>query len=86
MEIVIGDLLTVEGKQYITLEKLTHEGNEYLFVNKVINEEEVSNEFYIFKVVEDGIRIIVQDNLKQELIPKFQELLKKDLDELMQDN
>ena len=50
MEIVVGDLITVEGVQYITLEKLTHEGNNYIFVNKVINEEELTDEFYIFKI------------------------------------
>jgi hypothetical protein len=86
MEIVIGDLLTIEGKQYITLEKLTYEGNEYIFVNKIINEEEVSDEFYIFKIVDEGVRIIVEDDLRNTLITKFEELLKKDIKELLQEN
>lgn len=83
MDIVMGDLLTVEGKKYITLETLIYENNKYAFVNKVINEEEVSDEYYIFKIVDGGIRIVVEDKLKNILIPKFQELLKKDINELL---
>lgn len=86
MEIVVGDLITVEGVQYITLEKLTHEGNNYIFVNKVINEEELTDEFYIFKINGDNIRIIVEDDLRKTLLPKFEELLKKDINELLQEN
>lgn len=85
MEIVVGDLITVEGVQYITLEKLKHEGDNYIFVNKVINEEEVTEEFYIFKIVNNGIRIIVEDDLRNKLLPKFEELLKKDINELLEE-
>ena len=84
MEIVVGDLITVEGVQYITLEKLTYEGNNYIFVNKVLNEEEVSDEFYIFEEKQDGVRMEVEDDLRNKLLPKIEELLKKDIKDLLQ--
>ena len=84
MEIVVGDLITVEGVQYITLEKLTYVGNNYIFVNKVLNEEEVSDEFYIFEEKQDGVRMVVEDELRNKLLPKIEELLKKDIKDLLQ--
>ncbi|MBQ8681512.1 MAG: hypothetical protein IJ509_01190 [Bacilli bacterium] len=86
MDIAIGDLLTIEGKKYITLEKTTYENNEYLFVNEVTNDEEdVTEDFYILKVVDDKVRIIVEEELKNVLIPKFQQLLEKDIKELLEE-
>ena len=79
----VGDLLTIEGKKYITLELLNYENNDYLFVNEMTDEEEVTEDFYIFKLFYDGsIRIVTEERLKQVLIPKFQELLKNDIRDL----
>lgn len=83
MNIVIGDLLTVEGEKYITLQKINYEGFDYVFVNKTVSDDEVSDEFYIMKVVNDGVSIVIEEELKNILIPKFQELLIKDMNELL---
>lgn len=83
MDFVIGDLLTIEGNKYMTLETLTHENNQYIFVNKVLNDEEVSDEYYIFKVLKNGVKLITDEDVINILIPKFQELLKKDIKELI---
>ena len=83
MDIAIGELLTIEEKKYITLEVLTHKGNNYAFVNKVTDEDECTDEFYIFEILEDGIRIVIEDKLKNELMTKFQNLLEKDIKELL---
>lgn len=80
MEISNGDLLTIENEKYITLEVLTHEGNKYAFVNKMEeNEEECTDEYYIFKIMEDGIKIIIEQDLMEILIPKFEKILKQDI-------
>lgn len=86
MDIVIGDLLTIEGEKYITLQKLTYENNDYIFVNKVIDEENIGEEFFIFKIVNNGIIIVESDNLRNILIPKFEELLKKDINKILEEN
>lgn len=83
MEITIGDLLTIEGKKYITLETLMYEGQKYAFVNEVTEEEECTQDYYIFKLEEEGIKIIIEENLKNILIPRFEQLLKKDINELL---
>ena len=85
MDIVMGDLLTVEGKKYITLETLTYENDKYAFVNKVIDEETVSDEYYIFKIINDEIVIVTEEELQKILLPKFQKLLEKDINNILQD-
>lgn len=86
MDIVIGDLLTIEGEKYITLQKLTYENDDYIFVNKVIDENNLTEEFYIFKIVNNGIIIVESDNLRNILISKFEELLKKDINKILEEN
>lgn len=82
MDVLIGDLLTVEGQDYITLQKLVNDNNEYIFVNKIINEE-ATDEFYIYKIVDGGLKIVVDNKIRNILLPKFQELLEKDIKELL---
>lgn len=77
MEINVGDLLTIEGIKYITLSVLNYDNNDYAFVNKMTDEEEATDEFFIMKILDDGIRIIIEDDLKNILIPKFEYNLKK---------
>ena len=83
MSVIKGDLLTIEGIKYITLETLSYEGNEYAFVNKVTENEEITEEYYIFKVNGDNVMIVVDDNLRNILIPKFEELLRKDIQDII---
>lgn len=83
MSVEIADLITVEGVKYITLETMNYEGKDYAFVNKVTDDEEITNEYYIFEVVGDGVVIISDYNLRNTLIPKFEELLKKDIEKII---
>ena len=83
MSVIKGDLLTIEGIKYITLETLSYEGNDYAFVNKVTVNEEITDEYYIFKVNGNNIVIVVDDNLRNILIPKFEELLRKDIQDII---
>lgn len=85
MEFVVGDLLTVEGEKYITLEVLSYEGNNYAFVNKITSDEEITDEYYIFKALEDdNIKVVVEENLRNTLLEKFEELIKKDVQHILE--
>jgi len=82
MRVGVGDLLTINGVKYITLEKLTYENKYYIFSNKVINDD-VTDEYYIFEIISDGAKMIVEEDLKNILIPKFQNLLQNRLKNLL---
>lgn len=79
MSVNVGDLLTIENEKYITIEVLNYENKNYAFVNKSINED-ITNDFYIFEIFEDNsVRVVYEENLKDALIPKFEEKLKENI-------
>ena len=85
MDVVIGDLLTIEGKKYITLEVLDYEGSNYIFTNLMTDDEETTEDFYIFRVINNEVEMVLEEKLKNILIPKFQELLENDLKKIIEE-
>lgn len=83
MSVIKGDLLTVKGIKYITLGVLSYEGSDYAFVNRITENEDITDEYYIFKVLGDSVEVIIDDNLRNVLIPKFEELLKKEIQDII---
>lgn len=79
MDFNVGDVLTVDGEKYIILELLDYENRNYSFVNKVMVEEDFSEEFYIFELLGNSIKIVNDDKLKNILLPKFEEMLNNDI-------
>lgn len=77
-----ADVLNVGGVKYITLESLMYKDGEYVFVNKVDNNEEITEDFYIMRVDGDSAKIVIDENLAGILLPKFQQLLRSDLEKL----
>lgn len=86
MNILIGDLLTIEGKKYVVMEVLSYNNENYAFVNMMTNEEEATDKFFIFKIIDDdNIRFVVDEEVKKVLLPKFQEMLENDIKNLIQE-
>ena len=83
MDVVIGDLLTIDGKKYITLEVLDYEGSNYIFTNLITDDEETTEDFYIFRVINNEVEMVLEEKLKNILIPKFQKLLENDLKKII---
>ena len=77
MELTAGILMTVEDKKYIILETITYENEKYAFTNEVKGEEELTEDYYIFKILGNEIKLITNEELLNTLLPKFQEKLKE---------
>ena len=82
MNINVEDLLTVSGQKYMTLEVLDYEGNRYAFVNKLTSNEEPTEEFYIFEDLGENVKLLMDDNLRKILLPKFEKMLVKDIEKI----
>ena len=82
MDIVVGDLLTVGGHKYMTLEVLSYENKKYAFVNRVINEDEITKEYYIVEDLGGSVKTVMDDDLRNILLPKFEKMLMSDLNSL----
>ena len=86
MNIVIGDLLTIEGKKYVVMEVLAYNNENYAFVNMMTEEEEATDKFFVFKIIDDeNIRIVIDEEVKKVLLPKFQEMLTNDIKNLFEE-
>ena len=83
MKYLIGDLLTLGNEKYVVIEGLNHENNNYVFVNKILDGD-ITDEFYILEIKEDeSIEIVVENNLKNILMSKFEKILQKDVSEIL---
>ena len=53
----LDDVFEYNGNDYITLDILEQDGISYCFTNKLLNGEEPSKEFFVFKMLPDGLLI-----------------------------
>lgn len=84
MKLEIADMLTFKKEKYITLDVINYEGINYAFVNKLTQDEEPTQEYFIFKPKEiDDIEIVTNTNLINILLPTFQKNVEKQIQEIM---
>ena len=54
-ELKLDDIFEYKGSNYITLDIAEQDGVKYCFTNKLVNEEEPSKEFIVFKMLPKGL-------------------------------
>lgn len=75
------DVITFsEDDKVVVLESLLHNGEEYLFVNEILpDESDLTDKYKILRVNYDNGTLVkeVDVNILQEILPMFDEMLKK---------
>lgn len=75
------DVITFsEDDKVVVLESLLHKGEEYLFVNEILpDESDLTDKYKILRVNYDNGTLVkeVDVNILQEILPMFDEMLKK---------
>lgn len=75
------DVITFsEDDKVVVLEALMHNGEEYLFVNEILpDESDLTDKYKILRVNYDNGTLIKEVNVEvlQEILPKFDEMLKQ---------
>ncbi len=82
MNIIVGDLLTFEGKKYIVLSVLFYQDKKYYFTNLVKDNEDLTGEYYIFTLNNYNLDMVVDDQLREVLLPKFEMAIKNEINNL----
>lgn len=82
MELTSGVVMTLGDKKYIILETIIYENEKYAFTNEVKGEEELTEDYYIFKIMGEEVKIMRNEELLNTLLPKFQEKLKETIENL----
>ena len=86
MKLLKGDVLSINNQDYIVIECLNYNYETYIFTNQLINEEEVSENHYIFKITNDNAIVITDENLINILLDKFKDLINQDLNYFLDKN
>lgn len=76
MKLEVGDLLTIEDKEYLTMDIILYEGANYLFTNEIINEEPTQH-YTIFKQEDDEVVEITDSKIINVILPIFNSNIQK---------
>lgn len=82
MEQLEGKIMILENKKYIIIATVMHDNIKYAFTNEVISEEELTEEYTIFKLTDKGAKVLVNETLINTLIPKFQKKIRRLVNEI----
>lgn len=81
MNLTNGSIITLnDNKQYLIIDNLIEAGDKYLFTNELKNDE-LTEQYYILKVLDMEVSLITDETLINDLLPKFREKLNKTINE-----
>lgn len=73
MNVRVNDVFSLRSGKYITLEKVNYNEDSYIFVNKLDNFDEPTNQFMVFKCLEEGLIEEKDANILKPLLQYFSE-------------
>lgn len=83
MNFIEGDLFEYENSNYITMAILNFDNDNYICAT-LLNENEMPTDLSaIFKVSNETLEIVTDQFLQNLLIPKFQKILQKEVDKIL---
>lgn len=77
MNLEVGDLITISASNYLVMDMVPYGGINYAFVNKMTKKEEPTDEYYVFKIVDDGVTKAVDEEMLNILVPLFSKNVNK---------
>jgi len=84
MKIIVGDLLTIEEEKFITMDVITYDGVDYAFVNKMTDDEEPTETFYVFEIIDDEVELVEDKEILDQVLPIFSKNVQKIIDKINQ--
>ena len=75
----LGDIFTLGENRFMVAETSTYMDVEYLLLNKLNNEEEPTNELFVYKVVEGGLLKVADQSILDIILPVFNNKIQRDI-------
>lgn len=72
-----GDVLTIGDKKYLIVETARFEEEDYIFVNKLNQEEDFTDEYFVMKKTGDGVILITEEKVLNVILPVFSNKIQK---------
>jgi len=85
-KVVQGDLITLDGEDYLILDTLTYNGIDYAFANKMTNDEQPTKEFYTYEIDGDEVSIVEEKEILDIVLPMFSEKIQKIIDNIQENS
>lgn len=79
MKYELGDIFPLGENKYMVAEMSTYMEVEYLLLSKLDKEEEPTNELYVYKVVNDGIVKVTEQDILDIILPVFNNKIQRDI-------
>ena len=86
MNLIKGDVISVNNNNYIVIEMLNYNYEKYAFVNELDDNEDIGEKYYIFKVENDSAIKLTDETLINKLLDKFKNLINEDIDNIININ
>lgn len=86
MELIKGNVITINNNKYIIIETLNYNYEKYLFVNELKGDEDISDNYYIFKAKDDAAIKITDEKIINMLLDKFKILINEDINYFLEKN
>ena len=76
MNLENGVIMTIDTNRYIIIDTIVHDNTKYLFTNEIKGEENLTEDYYIFRVNGEKVKIVKDEELISKLLPIFKEKMK----------
>lgn len=86
MELIKGDVISVNNINYIIIETLNYNYKKYAFVNELNENEDIGDNYYIFKIENDYAVKLADEDLINKLLEKFKDLINEDIENIISIN
>lgn len=75
----IGEIITVDNKEYTIMDTVLYEGKDYIFTN-IVNNDEPSETFIIFELIDDGENGTVIEVTEQKILERLIPICSKNIE------
>ena len=86
MNIIKGDIIGVNNNNYIVIETLNYNYEKYAFVNELNENEDIGENYYIFKIDNDTAIKLTDEDMINKLLDKFKALINEDIENIININ
>ena len=83
MNYVEGDIFEYDNYEYVTMASLDYEGDTYICGMVIIDGENTTDIAAFFKVLNDGLEIVMDEFMQNLLNLKFQKILSSKVEQIL---
>lgn len=81
-----GDVLTINNNKYLVLESARYEEVDYIFTNKLDQDENTTEEYFVMKKNNGGVLFVTDKKILDIILPVFSNKIQKEIEKFNEEN